>query len=239
MKGTVLIIEDEPQIADLIAMYIQKEGINPIKAKTGEEGLELFTSNKCDLVILDINLPIMDGFEVLQNIRKQANVPVIIVSARQEDEDMIMGFGIGADDYVSKPFSPKVLVARIRAHLKRNKNYIIQKECSENQLLFGLYILDTENLWLKKAGTRIDLPPKEMSLLLELAKTPEKPRTQEDLYNSVWNNNYGDITTVSVHIQRLRKKIEKDAKHPQIIKTAYGFGYYLSLKTDTKRAYET
>ena len=229
MQANVLIIEDEPQIAELISLYLKKEGITVKHALTGEDGLIQLKQDDCDLVILDINLPGMDGFEVLQQIRRMADLPVIIVSARQEDEDMIMGFGIGADDYVSKPFSPKVLAARVRANLKRNQG---NDSHSSRQVSFGPYLLDMENIWLKKHGERQELSPKEMSLLLTLAESPEKPLSQETLYEKVWNNSYGDLTTVSVHIQRLRKKLENNPAKPAFIKTSYGFGYYLSVNED-------
>ena len=225
MKAKVLIIEDESQISELISLYLLKEGLETTHAATGEEGLALLRQGGYNLVILDINLPGIDGFEVLQEIRRIDNLPVIIVSARQEDEDMIMGFGVGADDYVSKPFSPKVLAARVRANLKRSMN---RGKQYRHQLEFGPFLLDMENIWLKKDGVRIELSPKEMALLIALAEEPEKPFKQEDLYEKVWNNSYGDLTTVSVHIQRLRKKIEDDPANPRFIKTSYGFGYYLS-----------
>lgn len=225
MRAKVLIVEDEPKIADLISIYLRKEGIETIHALSGEQGLKILSKEECDLVILDINLPGIDGFEVLQQIRRRNDLPVIIVSARQEDEDMIMGFGGGADDYVSKPFSPRVLSARVRAHLNRRFS---RKNNDKRQFSFGPFVLDMDNLWLKMEGTRIDLPPKEMALLLVLAENPGRPFRQEELYERVWNNSYGDMTTVSVHIQRLRKKIEKDPSNPVFIKTAYGSGYYLT-----------
>lgn len=231
MQATVLIIEDEPQIAELIALYLKKEGISTLHALTGESGLEILRQGRCDLIILDINLPGIDGFEVLQQIRRSGDMPVIIVSARQEDEDMIMGFGIGADDYVSKPFSPKVLSARVRANLKRSQG---GESISGRQISFGPYLLDLENIWLKKNNERLDLSPKEMALLMTMAESPEKPFSQDELYKKVWNNNYGDLTTVSVHIQRLRKKLEKDPTNPVFIKTSYGFGYYLSSTGNKK-----
>jgi two-component system response regulator RegX3 len=225
MRARILIIEDEPKIAELIALYLKKEGIETVHAASGEEGLEQLDQSVPDLVILDINLPGMDGFEVLQEIRRRESLPVVIVSARQEDEDMIMGFGVGADDYVSKPFSPKVLAARVRAHLKRQQRI---DSSDVRQVSFGPYLLDMDNLWLKKNGERLVLPPKEMSLLMVLAEAPGKPFKQEELYERVWNNNYGDLTTVSVHIQRLRKRLEEDPATPRYLKTSYGSGYYLS-----------
>lgn len=225
MRASILIIEDEPKIAELMALYLQKEGIDTVHASTGEEGLALLGQRVPDLVILDINLPGLDGFEVLQEIRRQGTLPVLIVSARQEDGDMIMGFGVGADDYVSKPFSPKVLVARVRAHLKRR----LREGCSAcRQVSFGPFLLDMDNLWLKKNGERMVLPPKELSLLIVLAETPGRTFRQEELYEKVWSNSYGDLTTVAVHVQRLRKRIEEDPANPRYLKTSYGSGYYLS-----------
>ena len=225
MQAKILIIEDEPKIAELISLYLRKEGIDTVHASSGEEGLELLGQAGADLVILDINLPGLDGFEVLQEIRRQGTLPVIIVSARQEDEDMIMGFGVGADDYVSKPFSPKVLVARVRAHLKRR---LREGSSHSRQFSFGPFLLDMDNLWLKKKGERMMLPPKEMSLLLVLAEAPGRAFKQEELYEKVWGNSYGDLTTVSVHMQRLRKRIEEDPSNPRYLKTSYGSGYYIN-----------
>jgi DNA-binding response OmpR family regulator len=234
MQGTVLIIEDEKEIADLITLYLNKEGIETLHALTGEEGMNLLENSAFDMVLLDINLPGIDGFEVLQKIRsKGESIPVMIVSARQEDMDMIMGFGIGADDYVSKPFSPKVLSARVRAHLRR-----IQSTSTEetHHFRFGPYILDRDNLWLKKGEKRIDLPPKELSLLLVLSEHPERAYKQEELYKKVWDNNFGDLTTVSVHIQRLRKKLEPNPAKPVYIKTAYGSGYYITSNESKEKS---
>jgi len=134
---------------------------------------------------------------------------------------------VGADDYVTKPFSPKVLAARIRARLK-SKN---TRESSENQLQFGPWLLDRENQWLKKNQQRVDLPPKEMQLLLALAEFPGRSLSQQNLYKKIWGNSFGDMTTVSVHMQRLRKKIEQDYRHPQYLLTSYGQGYYLEIDT--------
>ena len=227
MQAHVLIIEDEPKIVELISMYLRKEGIETSHALTGEEGLKTLTAEHIDLVILDINLPGIDGFEVLQEIRRIENLPVIIVSARQEDEDMILGFGIGADDYVAKPFSPRVLAARVRTILKRSRH----PGANLRQMVrFGSFSLDTENCILKKDGIRMELAPKEMSLLLALSEKPGRAMSQDELYNTVWANRYGDMTTVSVHIQRLRKKIEEDPSVPVYIKTSYGFGYYLDIE---------
>lgn len=223
MNGHILIIEDEQEIADLVRLYLEKEGFQVSHSLKGEEGLEWLQARDYDLLILDINLPGMDGYEVLQTLRRDKETPVILLSARQEDSDMIMGFGIGADDYVTKPFSPKVLAARVRTRLKRQN----KTEKGQDLIHFGPWTLDRDNLWLKKGDERLNLPPKEMNLLLCLAETPGKPCSQKELYKRVWGNEFGDLTTVSVHIQRLRKKLELDSSKPDYLKTAFGQGYYL------------
>ena len=230
MKARVLVIEDEPEINKLISLYLKHEGIETLSCSTGEEGLAKITAGDVDLAVLDINLPGMDGYEVLQALRKKHNFPVIIVSARTDDADMILGFGYGADDFVTKPFSPRVLAARVRAHLRRKAEYSEQK----TEVLFGPFVLDIDARSLRKRNAEADsfeqiaLSPKETELLINLARNRGKPRNSEELYSSVWGNEYGDIATVAVHIQRLRKKIEDDPSEPRFILTMKGIGYMLS-----------
>ena len=230
MKARVLVIEDEPEINELISLYLNHEGIETLSCSTGEEGLAKITAGDVDLAVLDINLPGMDGYEVLQALRKKHNFPVIIVSARTDDADMILGFGYGADDFVTKPFSPRVLAARVRAHLRRKAEYSEQK----TEVLFGPFVLDIDARSLRKRNAEADsfeqiaLSPKETELLINLAQNRGKPRNSEELYSSVWGNEYGDIATVAVHIQRLRKKIEDDPSEPRFILTMKGIGYMLS-----------
>ncbi len=224
MNARILIVEDEKDIADIIVLYLKKDGVETIWAETGEAGLAVFEKQDFDLVVLDINLPGMDGFETLRKIRQKSQVPVIIVSARQEDVDMILGFGTGADDYVTKPFSPSVLVARIRAHLRRQED---SRDLSANQSYsFGPYSLDMDRLILTKDGAVVNLSPREMDLLIFLVNQPGKAFTQEELYHAIWGNDFGDLSTVSVHIRRLRRKLGEDSSNPCYIKTRYGFGYF-------------
>ena len=211
MKARVLIIEDEQEIGDLIALYLQKEGIDCVLVETAEDGLKHLESAGSELVVLDLNLPGMDGFEALGKIRKLTRIPVIIVSARKSDEDKILGLGLGADDFVTKPFSPKVLVARIRANLRRMSEL-------ENTL-------DIEGYLLKFRGTRVPIPPREFDLLVYLITNAGTTLTPEDIYRAVWGNKYGDVSTVAVHIQRLRKRIEGSSANPRFIQTVHGFGY--------------
>ncbi len=244
LQATVLIIEDDKDIADLIAMYLGRDGLETVLAESGESGLEAFERDRPDLVVLDINLPGMDGYEVLQNLKNRGDVPVIMVTARQEDEDAILGFGMGADDYVYKPFSPKVLAARIRTHLMRvRKTAAALEEASfrsggfcgdsgnqtpsdESFMSFGSYHLDARSYALLKDGEKISLSPREIDLLIHLVRNAGRPLDQNELYRDVWKREYGDISTVAVHIQRLRKKIEDDPANPRWLKTSHGRGYF-------------
>ncbi len=173
----------------------------------------------------------MDGYEVLQTIRRDLEIPVILVTARQEDEDAILGFGMGADDYVSKPFSPKVLAARIRTHLFRVRKSPAGGDTVEDERFrFGPYVLDPRTYALLKDGEKLTMSPREIDLLLYLARSEGQPRGQELIYKEVWGKKFGDLSTVAVHIQRIRKKIEEDPSHPQWIKTAHGRGYFLDFE---------
>lgn len=221
MKGNVLIIEDEPDLAELIRIYLQDEGITSHICATAEEGLIEIQREQYDLVSLDINLPGMDGFEFLQSLRRENRIPVIIVSARQADEDIIMGLGIGADEFVTKPFSPKVLAARIRALLRRSKTPGDEKK----EIAFGIFRLDVGAFTLWKGEDRVPISIREFEVLLYLAERPGKAFRSEKIYRDVWGNQYGDISSVAVYIQRLRKKIEKDPGEPVFIQTVRGMGY--------------
>ena len=221
MQAKVLIVEDVREMADLVRLYVQKEGMEAEIFDTGEAALEAFEKEKFDIVVLDINLPGIDGFEFLQRLRKTSAVPVVIVSARDTDEDMILGLGIGADEFVSKPFSPKVLTARIRAILRRATDL----KAAANSVKFGDYLLDLDGYLLKKGAQKIPLSTKEFEVLALLATHPGKAMSPENIYSQVWSNQYGDITAVAVYVQRLRKKIEADPSTPQFIETVHGMGY--------------
>lgn len=223
MKAKILIVEDEKDIADIIILYLKKDGVETVWCDTGEKALKAASEDSFDLVVLDINLPGIDGFETLRKIRQKSQIPVIVVSARQEDVDMILGFGTGADDYVTKPFSPSVLVARIRAHLRRREDYTVEEG---HVYSFGSYTLNINKQILNHQGVTVNLSPREMDLLVFLVINAGKAFSQEDLYRNIWGNDFGDLSTVSVHIRRLRKKLGEDSSHPRFIRTRYGFGYY-------------
>ena len=228
MQARILIIEDEEDIARLITLYLKREGIETDWCATGEDGIKKIETGAYDLLVLDINLPGIDGFETLQKIRKTNSIPVLILSARREDADMLIGFGGGADDYVTKPFSPGVLTARIRAHLNRIASENDQNDSNATIYKFGEILFDPAHYTLKKENERIDLSRREMDLLLFLTRNKGSVYSKEEIYKEVWGNEYGDISTVTVHMQRLRKKIEINPAEPIHLKTKYGYGYYLS-----------
>ena len=227
VQAKILIIEDVKEMADLIRLYLSKEGMEATLCDTGEEGLAALSRESFDLVVLDINLPGIDGFEVLQRLRKTSAVPVVIVSARDADEDMILGLGIGADEFVTKPFSPKVLVARVRAMLRRATDL----KASPNTVRFGDFTLDLDGFLLKKGAEKVPLSSKEFEVLACLATHAGKAMTPDTIYADVWHNQYGDITAVAVYIQRLRRKIETDPAAPVFIETVHGMGYRFSAET--------
>ena len=230
MQGKILIIEDVKELADLVTLYLSKEGFEVRAAESAEEGFSIMEEWRPELIILDINLPGMDGFEFLQKFRRSSETPVLIVSARDSDEDHISGLGIGADEYITKPFSPKVLVARVRALLRRMRSYgPADSEKSQGNLFrFGPFVLDYDACLLKKNGERIALSAKEYGCLTWLTEHPGKAMDVETIYKGVWKNNYGDLTTVAVYIQRLRKKIEENPANPVFIETVHGMGYRLN-----------
>ncbi len=223
MSVNILIIEDVPEMSELIAMYLKKDGMIPEIAASAEEGLSLLTEHTPDLIILDLNLPGMSGFDFLKRFRKeQQTTPVIIVSARDADEDIITGLGIGADEFVTKPFSPRVLVAKVKANLRRNSEI---SAAAEDFYQFGDYKLLLNSCVLKKGAEKIPLSNKEYNVLEYLVKHEGENLNPEKIYKDVWKAEYGDITAVAVYIQRLRKKIEEDSSSPKFIKTVFGLGY--------------
>jgi two-component system response regulator RegX3 len=223
MQGRILIIEDEKELADIVCLYLFRDGFEARTAESAEDGLAIVETWDPELVILDINLPGMDGFEFLRRFRQDRSTPVLIVSARSSDEDQISGLGGGADEYISKPFSPKVLVARVRAMLRRMRDFD-EKETT-NIFRFGPFSLDYEACVLKREGWKIPLSAKEFSCLAFLTEHSGKPLNPETIYAGVWKNKFGDLTSVAVYIQRLRKKIEDDPANPVYIETVHGMGY--------------
>ena len=222
MKADVLIIEDEQELAELVQLYLEKEGVQTLWADSAEKGMEYIASRSFDLIVLDINLPGMDGFEFLQQFRRSSDIPVVIVSAREADEDIILGLGAGADEFVTKPFSPKVLCARIRAMLRRSK---LSGESERNLFPFGPYELDYNGYNIKKDGELVQMAVREFEILRFLIEHAGVVFSLQEIYDQIWGQEFGDTSAVSVYIQRIRKKIEEDYHNPEYVKTIHGRGY--------------
>ena len=223
MKYQCLMVDDDITIAETTAEYFNIFDIKTAYVTGYDETLKFLDENEVSLILLDINLPGMDGFEFLNIYHKQSDCPVLIVSARDSDEDIIMALGYGADEFVTKPFSPKVLMARIRALLRRKQSGV--SSSSKNIIQFGPYTLNTESCLLKKGDERIHLSAKEFDILLYLINSKGKTSTPEEIYRKVWGSEFGDLTAVAVYVQRLRKKLEADPAAPHFIETVHGMGY--------------
>ena len=222
----ILIIEDETSIAELERDYLELSDFEVELEEDGREGLERALNEDFDLMILDLMLPGMDGFEICKRFREVKNTPIIIISAKKEDIDKIRGLGLGADDYMTKPFSPSEMVARVKAHLARYER-LIGSGSPENELIEirGLKIDKTaRRVWIN--GEEKNFTTKEFDLLTFLAQNPNHVYTKEELFSKIWDmESIGDIATVTVHIKKIREKIEYDTSHPQYIETIWGVGY--------------
>ena len=222
----ILIIEDEPVIAELEKDYLEMAGFEVFIEHSGLMGLNRALDEEVDLILLDLMLPEMDGFEVCRRIRDQKNMPVLLVSAKREDEDKILGLVLGADDYITKPFSPSEMVARVKAHLARYKRLIGSGETQNETIeIRGLKIDKTaRRVWLD--GEEKNFTNKEFDLLTFLAQNPNRVFSKEELFKRIWDMELvGDIATVTVHIKKIREKIEYVSSKPQYIETIWGVGY--------------
>ena len=226
MAKKILIIEDDNDIAEIERDYLELGGFSVTIRTDGESGLAEAKNGGYDLVLLDLMLPGKDGFTVCRERRAASDVPILLVTARREDADKIRGFGFGADDYVEKPFSPSVLVARVKAHLARVERIRPRNTEKSAVITFGELSLNTETRRLFRAGEEIILKNKEYELLCFLMRHPDQIFGREDLYEHIWGlESMGDNITVAVHINRLREKIETDPQDPRYIKTVWGAGY--------------
>ena len=222
----ILIIEDEESIAELEKDYLELSGFEVETEKRGDEGLRRALSEDVDLIILDLMLPEMDGFEICRRIREKKNIPILMVSAKKDDIDKIRGLGLGADDYMTKPFSPSEMVARVKAHLARYER-LINSNVKENDIveIRGIKIDKTaRRVWVN--GEEKNFTTKEFDLLTFLAENPNHVFTKEELFREIWDmESIGDIATVTVHIKKIREKVELDTAKPQYIETIWGVGY--------------
>lgn len=236
----VLIVEDDREIAELIGTYLAREGFDALAVGSAEEAILECSERLPDLMVLDLGLPGADGLELLRHFRGLSTAPVIIVSARESDEDKVAGLGLGADDFVSKPFSPKVLAARVKAQFRRAAFAALgaageaRPGSGGSSLAFGPYILDFEGKLLERGGARVPLSRREFELLAFLAANEGKTFAPDALHKAVWGLEHGDLSTVAVHVQRVRRKIEEDGSHPRWLVTVPGAGYRF-LREDTRR----
>ena len=224
----VLIIEDDKSIAELERDYLEADGFEVQLVHDGEQGLGIALDGDFSLIILDLMLPGMDGFAVCRRLRTETEIPVLMVSARKDDIDKIRGLGLGADDYITKPFSPGELVARVKSHINRYERLTEHERKPAGISVRGLRIeSDSRRVFLN--DTEMILTGKEFDVLLMLASNPNRVYTKEEIFSRNWGDSFGDITTVTVHIRKIREKIEYDPSNPQYIETIWGVGYRFTV----------
>jgi two-component system OmpR family response regulator len=225
-RAKVLVVDDDVNICELLRLYLEKEGYEVETVYNGKSGLEAFGRFAPNIVILDIMLPGIDGWQVCREIRKVSNIPVIMLTAKGETFDKVLGLELGADDYIVKPFEPKELVARVKAVLRRSE----RKDFDVQEVVYPNLVVNKTNYTVKLNGRELELPPKELELLFFLASNPNKVFTREQLLEHVWGYDFfGDSRTVDVHIKRLREKIDLPDQ-PWQLKTVWGVGYKFEVK---------
>ena len=230
--GKILVVDDDINICELLRLYIEKEGYEVVIANDGGQAVTKFKTEKPDLVMLDIMLPILDGWQVCREIRKTSQCPIIMLTAKGEVFDKVLGLELGADDYVVKPFETKEIVARIKAVLRRtnDQNPATQVQSSQKEVSFDKLVINLTNYELRVNNEQIDTPPKEMELIYHLASNPNRVFTRDQLLDEVWGfDYYGDSRTVDVHVKRLREKLE-GVSDKWALKTVWGVGYKFEVK---------
>lgn len=224
VETKVLVVDDDINICNLIEIYLQKEGYKVLTAHSGSDAIKIFGEKQVDLILLDIMMPVLDGYDVLREIRKANQTPVIMLTAKGETFDKVLGLELGADDYIVKPFEPKELIARIKAVLRRYK-----PQTNKKVIEFTDLIIDADSYLVKFEGRDIEMPPKEFELLFYLATNPNRVFTRDQLLYEVWGYDYpGDSRTVDVHVKRIREKITEHVEWQ--IKTVWGVGYKFEVK---------
>ena len=234
MSNLVFIVDDEKNICELIRLYVEKEGFETCTAYDGQSAVEMFKEKKPDIVLLDIMLPKKDGWQVCREIRSISNTPIIMLTAKGELFDKVLGLELGADDYIVKPFEPKELVARIKAVLRRCENTDASNNSGSDELHFDGLTINRETYEVTLGDTLLEMPPKEFELLYFLASNKNKVFTRDQLLNEIWGYEFfGDSRTIDVHIKRIREKIEyatPDSPHTWQLKTIWGVGYKFEVK---------
>ncbi|PLT46107.1 response regulator transcription factor [Paenibacillus sp. FSL W8-1187] len=224
----ILIIEDESSIAELQRDYLESYGFAVSIEHRGDSGLERALNERFDLIVLDVMLPMLDGFEICRRIRQDKEVPILMITARKEDIDKIRGLGLGADDYMTKPFSPGEMVARVKAHLSRYDRLTGQSGAVQEQIRVRGLLIDKASHRVFVNGEEKGLTNKEFELIQLLASHPGKVYSKEELFERIWGyDSLGDIATVTVHIRRLREKLEESPSEPKYVETVWGVGYRL------------
>ncbi len=224
VETKVLVVDDDVNICNLIEIYLQKEGYKVFIAHSGNDAIKIFNEKQIDLILLDIMMPVLDGYDVLREIRKTSQMPVIMLTAKGETFDKVLGLELGADDYIVKPFEPKELVARIKAVLRRYK-----PQTNKRAVEFTDLIIDADSYLVHFNGKALEMPPKEFELLFYLASNPNRVYTRDQLLYEVWGYDYpGDSRTVDVHVKRIREKITEHSEWQ--IKTVWGVGYKFEVK---------
>jgi len=230
MKRSILIVDDQPEIVELLKLYLEKEGYHVEEAYDGVQALTILKKNReIDLVLVDLMMPYMDGFQFIKEVRQSFHLPILIISAKNEDHDKILGLGLGADDFIPKPFNPLEVIARVQAHLRRSYNYSTESSLATlKRIEAGDLLLDEETFTLRKDGTSINLTKTEYKILELLMSSPGRVYTKQQIFEKVWNDYYyggEEDNTINVHMSKIREKIEEKPRSPQYIKTVRGLGY--------------
>ncbi|WP_432408752.1 response regulator [Wukongibacter sp. M2B1] len=226
LENRILVVDDEIEICELIRDYLRREGFEVILAHDGKQALEYYRQHSPLLMILDVMLPKLDGMEVCRIVRAESSIPIIMLSAKKSDIDKILGLGLGADDYISKPFSTRELVARVKANIRRYTMLSSNKDSNDHLLRYGSLKIDKKGYNVYIDGENVDLAAKEFEVLLLLALHPHQVFTREKIFERIWGyNEFGDISTITVHIRKIREKIEKNPSSPKYIRTVWGVGY--------------
>lgn len=226
----ILLVEDDPEISGMLETFLTTENFEVTTAFDGESACEKFADGEYSLVLLDLMIPKKSGMEVMKTIREKSTIPIIIMSAKDTDSDKTLGLGLGADDYITKPFSVTEVLARIKANIRRSTQYAVQEKAEEDVLIRGGLLLDTQEYAVTKDGRKIELTAKEFEILKLLMENPKKVYTKEQLYTHVWKDAYfGDENAVNVQISRLRNKLEDNPREPKIVVTVWGIGYKLGI----------